>query len=336
VNTKVVQALNYIGGLRGYIRYTTPLRFIYCQKSVDKESFHFFFFWALPFDVWTWALLALSLVALTLVSKGEWLNVFAALFVRQSYSSLDKNKCIILLLFAAIVITCGYESIISSHLIVPPPIIVARNLKDLVDAGYGISGFGTGTDNRMILSILRRENVSHSSVNEPPFILTTYKSSNPDAWELLSRSNRTSPVNSVEIEVYQDQVDLLYPRSGIKCHFVKDTQYPFKAMFTYSGYTLTTVHTFVNSFQESGILDMLYQFWDYAKQLEVRVRLSKRKYVEEKTEFPLELRDPKIISIFIAWSVLLMAACLSFLVESLLGLSFNFYVICITIKLIGK
>jgi hypothetical protein len=160
---------NHPSMIHYYLRDTTKAGFFYCRRSVERESFSFFF-WAVPFDAWGWALLALSLIVLTLVSKGDWLDVFGALVVRQSYSTLDKNKTLILLLFAAIVITCVYESIVSSHLIVPPPIIVAQRLKDLVEAGYGILGYDNRGDNTVIFLLLRRENISHSSLNEPPFV----------------------------------------------------------------------------------------------------------------------------------------------------------------------
>jgi hypothetical protein len=121
--------------LNWYLRDRVKFRFLYCREWDDRESFSFFF-WTKPFDGWGWALLALSMLGLTLVLKGNWLDVFGALLVRQSASSLDSHKTLILLVAAAIVITCGYESIISSELIVPPPVLVARSLRDLLGSGY--------------------------------------------------------------------------------------------------------------------------------------------------------------------------------------------------------
>jgi hypothetical protein len=269
----------------------------------------------MPFDTWGWVFLAISLLGLVLVSKGDWLGVFGALLVRQWVSSLDKNKALTIILFAAMVITCGYESIISSHLIIPPPIVVARNLKDLVDAGYGILGYGSNGDNKTIYLILRRENISHSSsTKEPPFIPDTYMTSLVKTYyDLYSSCDATGPMpSSIQIDVHQDEMDQRYPQLGIRCHFVKETRLPNEHLITYSGYSPITVETFVSSFQESGILDMLYKFWLYAEYLEIRTRRDRIKYAEEKAEVPFELKDPKIISIFIAWGVLLVAASLVF------------------------
>jgi hypothetical protein len=57
------------------------------------------------------------LVALTLVSKANWLEVFGALFTRQQVPVIIYKKILIVFLFAAILIDFGYESIISSHII---------------------------------------------------------------------------------------------------------------------------------------------------------------------------------------------------------------------------
>jgi hypothetical protein len=200
-----------------------------------------------PFDTWGWALVALSLVGLTAVSKGEWLDVFGALFVRQSYSTLDKNKSLILLLFAAIVLTCGYESIISSTLIVPPSVLVARRLKDLVDAGYGILGYDGHVDNASIVLILRREKISYSSVNEPPFIPNT---AHVKELSLLLSCNATTAKPPRMAYLIQDWINQRHLWFGIRCHIVKETRISREQLIIYSGYFPSTVHTFVRSFQE--------------------------------------------------------------------------------------
>jgi hypothetical protein len=324
--TGIVGALNFEWSsfhpsiLQQYPHETQDRRFLYCVRGVERESFSFFF-WAVPFDRWGWALLALSLVGLTLVSKGKWLDVFGALIVRQSYSTLDKNKTLVLLLFAAIVITCGYESIISSSLTVPPPIIVVRRLKDLVDSGYGILGYDNlnHTANSTVFLLLRRENISHSSVNEPPFVPNSFLDY-IGTRILVSKCNGTfAPISGLQnqIDIQQDEMDQLFPGTEIKCHFVKETKWATEITLRYSGYFSTNVQTFVRSFQESGILGMFCRFWDYAHNFQARIRIEKRKYAEERAEVPFELNDPKIISIFIAWGILLGGASLTFLIESM-------------------
>jgi hypothetical protein len=104
-------------------------------------------------------------------------------------------------------------------------------------------------------------------------------------------------------------------RQGIRCHFVKETRLAYEHLITSSGYFPSTVHTFLSSFQESGILDMLYDFWKYAELLQTRILVAKRNDAEEKAEVPFEIQDTKILSIFIAWGVLLVGASLVFLSE---------------------
>jgi hypothetical protein len=203
---------------------------------------------------------------------------------------------------------------------------VARNLKELVDSGYGIFGLGNKVDNTTIVLILKRENISHRSINEQPFIPNTFYRRPTEIWRMLSRFNATGRVpSSIELDEYRDEIYAHYP--GLKCHFVKETVYPRECLITYSGYFATTFHTFLTSYKESGILDMFYKFWISADRTVVRLRVEKRRYAEKKAEVPFELKDPKIISIFIAWGILFVGAALIFIAELLLGLLYKLVVL---------
>jgi hypothetical protein len=326
---------NSLSMIQPYLRDNNEMRFLYCRPGDERESFSFFF-WAVPFDEWGWGFLALTLVVFTLVLKGGWLNVFGTLLLRQSFPSIDKKKPLVLLSFSAIVITCGYESIISSRLIIPPPLIVAHTLKDLVDSGYRIFGWDdTYADTSTLYLILNRENISYSSVNEAPFIPNTFM--NYDGWQLYSHCNGTSLVDSFfELDSWQSQMDFSYPGTGIRCHFVKQTKYPQEYTITYSGYSLTTFHTFLTSYQESGILDMFYKLYKCIINLEPKIRVAQKNYAEKRTEIPFELKDPKIISIFIAWGILLVGGLLVFLTEYLWDLLINLIAIHLAISSLGK
>jgi hypothetical protein len=219
--------------------------------------------------------------------------VFGALVVRQSYSILDKNKTLVLLLFAAIVLTCGYESIISSDIIVPPPVLVARRLKDLVDAGYGILGYHNDSYSATILLTLKRENIPYSSLNEQPFIPNTALRGQDDEGGLLTSCNGAKIVSPGDAVIIQDLINGQHLLSGIRCHFVKETRMPSENLITYSGYSPTAVHTFVRSFQESGILDMFFKFKEYIQFLPFRTRIEKKRSADERAEVPFQLQDPK-------------------------------------------
>ncbi len=284
------------------------------MRAVERESLSFFF-WALPFDSWAWALVLVSLVGLSVVSKGAWLDVFGALIVRQSYSTLNKNKSLILLLFAAIVLRKHHFQ--SSH--GPTSHRCGTDSQGPRRLGYGIIGYDSYSESESIFLLLRRENISHSSVNEPPFIPNTSSSIPNQRMRMLLNCNVTTfESNSVDAS-FMEQI-MNYSGLGIRCHSVKETRLASEHLITYSGYFPRTVQNFLSSFQESGILDMLYDFQKYDYPLPGRILMAMEDVVEEKAEVPFELRDPKILSIFIAWGGLLVGASLVFLVESLLGL----------------
>jgi hypothetical protein len=287
-------------------------------KKDRRKSFNFIF-WTVPFDGWGWALMGLSMLGFTLVLKGNWLDVLGALFLRQSCSSANRNKVLILLLLAAIVLTCVYESFISGHVIVPPPVLVARNLKELVQLNYQLFGWGNNTANRSIIKIMIQEKISYSSQGEPPFSPDSRdlpSLSVTERYELWSGCNLTSVVSpELGIDIYQEQMDWFRPGLGIQCHFVEETKIPNENVFSYSGYSVPTFHGMVTSFQESGLLDMLARLQVFAWSYKVKVRAERRKYRDEKAEVPFELKDPKILSIFIGTGVLLAGASLVFLTE---------------------
>ncbi len=79
---------------------------------------------------------------------------------------------------------------------------------------------------------------------------------------------------------------------------MKEAKYPIEFLIAYSGYSVTTFY--LTSTLESRTLNMLHKLWMY---LNIRMWLAKGKYVEQKTvksPVPLELKDPKVLSIFIA------------------------------------
>jgi len=49
-------------------------KFIYCVKSEERETFSFWF-WTIPFDIWSWIFIALIAFMLTCILKGQWFEV---------------------------------------------------------------------------------------------------------------------------------------------------------------------------------------------------------------------------------------------------------------------
>jgi len=144
------------------------VRLFYCTKLHERENFSFLF-WTIPFDSSSWILLLGFCILMTLVMKGEWIQV-CAIFLRQGCTTLEKQKSLVLIILIAIVITCVSESIISSLTTIPDPFLVYNNLKDLLNNGYKVMSGGS-TDG--FPPIFLRENITEYSVEDSVF-LTQY------------------------------------------------------------------------------------------------------------------------------------------------------------------
>jgi hypothetical protein len=294
--------------LQWYLRDSASWKFLYCRKGDEWKGFSFFF-WAVPFDEAGWALVALSLLSLTVVLKGDWLFAFGALFVRQGFEALNTKRILILFVLSAIVLTGGYEGVISSLVIIPPPPIVAITLKDLIDSGYTLHGWKKNVEHGTILNILKRENVPYTTVTQWPFVTGREK----EIWRFWESNSVI--IEDMKIEISQEIADYFYPHLGLKCHHVKETVYPRQFHITYSGYASHTIQILMRSFTESGVLGMWYSYASYATNIIAKLRSERRKYREANTETPFELNDPKIMSIFIGWGVLVVCGFLAFMLE---------------------
>lgn len=106
---------------------------------------------------------------------------------------------------------------------------------------------------------------------------------------LTSCNATTSQPSFIPTELFNELLDQLFPGCGVRCHFVKEsTSHTTEQLITYSGYFPSTIHTFLSSFQESGILGMFYKFYSYTDTLQIRFRAEKKRYAEERAEVLLE------------------------------------------------
>jgi len=71
-----------------------PSNFVYCVKFVERERFSLLF-WTVPLDTWTWTLLGISCVFLTIQLHGHWFEIYSIL-MRQSCTILEKNRVLII------------------------------------------------------------------------------------------------------------------------------------------------------------------------------------------------------------------------------------------------
>jgi hypothetical protein len=152
----------------------------------------------------------------------------------------------------------------------------------------------------------------------------------------MSRCNITLLAPSTEIDLQQDVIDSLLPRRGLRCHFVKTTTYPVDFLTTYSGYSAQEFHRILLSYQESGILQMFYKFQRFVTLFQRRLRVASKMGREEEAEVPFRITDPKIISIFIGWGILIISASLVFLAESFMNCLTKLYLVKSAISYFGQ
>jgi hypothetical protein len=180
--------------LRQFLALSYSGNLFYCTTQDEREAFNSWAFWMVPFEGPVWALLAASIAVFTILLNGNWLDVLAALVMRQSHSFLNVNRIMILLALVSIVITCAYESIISSHLTSPPPVRVHSKLKDLLDNGYKIFGFRDRTHLKEspLYSLFHQEKLTDRITNS--FTYGFHLMSFPDTLIMLSRATTTCQI----------------------------------------------------------------------------------------------------------------------------------------------
>jgi len=175
---------------RQVLRETRYSSFFYCSKTEERERFSFWF-WTVPFDTWSWVWLILTVLAITVILRGEWFPVFAVL-MRQDCTILNgRQKVIIVFILATIIFTYGYEGVISSFLTVKPPVFVYETLKDLLDKGYRISK-PNGSNFTPYKFLFERENITGSIESRISWL--PWNTTNLGDYAALAECNVTSNI----------------------------------------------------------------------------------------------------------------------------------------------
>jgi len=137
--------------------------FLYCTTEVKREGFDFRF-WILPFDTVSWLFIGASVIVLTCILRGQWFPVFAILMRQDCRILMGWNKLFVLFILTTIILTYGYEGIISSLLTAKPPVFVYETLKEAFVAGYKIYGY-VDTDWEPYAAIFQEENITDIDKN---------------------------------------------------------------------------------------------------------------------------------------------------------------------------
>jgi len=119
-------------------------RFLYCVGNDERVGFSYTFF-TIPFDLTTWKMFLGSAIILRVLSKGKWFEIFPCI-IPQSCTILDSRKSLIIFMCGSFILTFCYEEFISSFIIIPPRIVVLRNLKEVIDKNYKLIDMGFRND----------------------------------------------------------------------------------------------------------------------------------------------------------------------------------------------
>jgi len=210
----------------------------------------------------------------------------------------------------AIVLTCCYESIISSYLTVPPQEVVLSSLKDLYGLGY-----------RILLDLLEifKMNALSSTINVNDnsdiwSYIEIFLNGRPkeELYELLSYCNVSYSKVLEELMEIQEVMKSSFPE--VKCYVLKNDAIYWEKLFVFTGLLRYELGKTMELFRESGILGMFYDFDKYVKTFQTR-RKQELRAEEDGKPFAFQVVNWKILSVFLAWASLVLLALGVFLVE---------------------
>ena len=302
--------------------------FIYCTKKEELKAFSFLF-WTIPFDVPVWILLTVCILVLSILLKGQWLDVIGCLMFKQQFTSLNTNKFMIIILLVSIVLTCSYESIISSHLIVLPPLIRHNTISDLNDNGYSII-MDTKLTHKVNSKVYSGPQIDNTSeyVNST-FIRVSFPAPVQNVTKLLVNCNAT--IRTSELKLFQVMVNEI--SSEIKCHPAKNTRIANSHVYTFGGDFKDKLVETAEVFREAGILSQWNRIQNYVRNLDLNKRsVTRRDDGNSPSPTSFQLTDIKISSIFITWATALLACSIVFFMElvypTVMTLCGNMHALC--------
>jgi len=281
---------------------------VYCTPGFERETFNFKF-WTVPFDIGSWIGIAISVLTLVIMLKGEWFQVFAIL-MRQEYSALKTRKSLIVFIFMSIIFTYGYEGVISSRLIVQPPVIVVNNLKDLLDNNYKIIDAVPDAE-RKFVEIFKAENIPLERVNSS--IVHTGIGQRDAEFLLLSQCNVTKAFDAQWAKFLPIRKEYL----NVSCQSVKTTSLPLLELIRTHGFGHYRLMEMVRWLGESGILGMYRGFTNFALLLQGTIELGKLEAATRLKREPLSMNDWRILFIAQAYAILMSLAGISLIFEIL-------------------
>jgi len=216
-------------------------------------------------------------------------------------------------MLVCIVITCGYESIISSFITVPPPFIIFTNLQDLLDNGFKIL---TPTDRSSTSEDELRMHNAWKNLFEVNNITSHELKSSLITIEDLSYKEIGSKLaggNITHLTPFRRQISR-YELEGKGCYFAPETEYVGMRKSIFSGFDGWKLYKAMSNLSSSGIYRMYQRFSFYIEFIILKSQEAHFQFVESQPK-AFVISDMKISSIFIVWSSLVGLACVIFIAE---------------------
>jgi len=288
----------------------TSEKYMYCTKTSERESFTLLF-WTIPFDIWSWTLIGVTVIVLIIAVRGHWIYILAILLRQESYI-LNDRKILILAVLSAIVLTYGYEGVISSYLTVPEPFLIFKSLKDLLVNNYRIISQGPYVN--ALEEIFQRENITMEL--ESSLVPNTWNASALEFIKLLSLCNATMPIetNSLQRIAYTAILELNF---DVYCQLALKTLYSEDLVYSFHGSRQLDLARITVTFFESGILQFYSKYPDYVFSVQaVREGAAMEPdLVFDRLSTPLKLKQWKVLSIFLMWTTSIGVALLMLSIE---------------------
>jgi len=272
-----------------------------------------FALWLIPFDRTSWILLILSTLSIIAIVKGRWFEIYAILMRQECRILKGKQKMLILFIAASVVFTYGYEGVISSLLIVPPPVQTLDSLKELLEQNYKIGvRFLDDADYLLAKTVFKQENISARI--ESVAVRRGNSTSKEDAQ--LSGCDFSIRVKKDE-ELRVHQLRMRQRKPPVFCHITKNTAMSGNQDIYFLGHSHSQLATNTKRITESGIFSFCLNFIKYYRFVFLlqSAQISKNFKSEGLEAFRIE--DWKILSIFVMWTTGLAFALLVFAFECL-------------------
>ena len=311
--------------LKQVLRGAITCKLLYCTKTIEREGFSFLFRTS-PFDDWSWLLIGFSVLTVIIMFHGPWFPVFVILMRQECTILQGKQKLLMIFILITIVLTYGYEGVISSFLTAQPPLIVYNTLKELLSNGYQMYA-PHGGDLTPYRRILEKENITRS-LESKLFMSNWKRNTNTYVVSKLAQCNLTFVVQTELQNTWKVEINRAYDK--INCKYVKETRHSFNIVFQYFGEHYLKFVKYEEIMIQSGIWAYYINYEEFIKELPNMRRIELMDY---KDGLPIQfaMTDWKILSIFIAWIGLLVMGFVEFIGECL-----NARLSCLNIHFISR